>query len=88
MVSSRRSRLIKRASLAAYTKARSSASVIDIVTVFYLLARQPTSLLNNFIIYAYELFRSNELSVKDVSLTTIKSFLPFSLKANLRVLYR
>ncbi len=47
--------LANRASFAAYKRARSSASVVDVVTISCLLARHNVIPLNNFIINAYKL---------------------------------
>jgi hypothetical protein len=60
--------------LAACASASSSASVIDVVTVSCLLARQPISPPKSFMANAYELLRSVLLLVKDASLATTKLF--------------
>jgi hypothetical protein len=59
-------------SLAACASANSSASIIDIITVSCLLARQPISLLKSFMANACELLRSVLLSAKNASLATTK----------------
>src|SRR5204863_5150500 len=67
-----RSRLVKIAFLAVCDRASNSASVLDMMTVFCLLAFHAIAPSNNSIIYPYELLRSSVLSVNDASLAQIK----------------
>ena len=55
-------------SLATWERARSSASVVDVVTVSCLLALQATSPPKSLITYPWELFLSRVLSANDASL--------------------
>jgi hypothetical protein len=59
-------------SLAAYASASSSALIINVITVFCLLARQLISPPKSFMANAYELLRSVLLLAKDASLATTK----------------
>ena len=68
MVSSFSSWLTNSLSRAAWDNASSSAFIIKVVTVAYLLAYHPTVPLNNCIKYAYELFLSSVLSVNEALL--------------------
>lgn len=74
------SRLAKRASFAACERARSSASVVEVVTVSCLLALYEVMPLKRHIANACELRRSSELSAKLVSEATkrLLSLLPGS----------
>src|SRR5436190_19393855 len=67
-----RSRLVKIAFLAVCDRASNSALVLDVVTVFCLLAFHAIAPSNNSIIYPCELLRFNVLLVNDASLTQIK----------------
>jgi hypothetical protein len=58
--------------LAACASASSSSSVVDVVTVSCLLARQPISPLKSFMANACELLRLVLLLAKDASLATTK----------------
>lgn len=64
--------LANRASFAAYNRARSSASVVDMVTVSCLFALQEVIPPNSFITKACELWRSIKLSAKLASEATYK----------------
>jgi hypothetical protein len=63
---------MKIASFATCDRVRSSALVVDVVTVFCLLAFYVIRPLNSWIIYLYKLLRSTVLSVNDVSLATLR----------------
>ena len=63
--------LIKIASFTVCDKANSLASILNVVTIFYLFALQAISPLNSFIIYPYKLFLLIELSVNNTSLAQI-----------------
>src|SRR5436190_6345003 len=67
-----RSQLMKIASLAVCDRASNSASVLDVVTVFCLLAFHAIAPPNNSIIYPCELLQSSVLSANDASLAQIK----------------
>jgi hypothetical protein len=58
--------------LAACASASNSASVVDVVIVSCLLARQPISPPKSFMANAYELLRLVLLLAKDASLATTK----------------
>jgi hypothetical protein len=58
--------------LAACASASSFASVVDVIIVSCLLARQPISPPKSFMANAYELLRSILLPAKDASLATTK----------------
>jgi hypothetical protein len=58
--------------LAACASASSSASVVNVITVSCLLARQPISPPKSFMANAYKLLRLILLSAKDASLATTK----------------
>jgi hypothetical protein len=59
-------------SLVVYTSVSNSASVVDVVIIFCLLARQLINPLKGFMANACELLRLVLLSAKDASLATIK----------------
>jgi hypothetical protein len=61
---------MKIASFATYNRVRSSASVVDVVTVFCLLAFYVIRPLNSWIMYSCKLLRSTVLSANDASLAT------------------
>jgi hypothetical protein len=63
-------------SLAAYASASNFASVIDVVIVFCLLARQLISPLKSFMANACKFLRLVLLSAKDASLAITKLFWP------------
>jgi hypothetical protein len=63
-------------SLAACASASNSASIIDVIIVSCLLARQPISPPKSFMANAYELLRLILLSAKDASLAITKLFWP------------
>src|SRR5436190_14146559 len=87
-----RSQLVKIASLTVCDRASNSASVLDVVTVFCLLAFHAIAPSNNSIIYPCELLRSSILSVNDALLAQIKERASLSsppyLNAFFFVLYR
>jgi hypothetical protein len=62
--------------------ASNSASVVDVITVFCLLARQPISPPKSFMANAYELLRLVLLLAKDASLATTKLSWPPKRKNN------
>jgi hypothetical protein len=61
-------------SLAAYASANNSALVIDVITIFCLLAHQLISLSKSFMANAYKLLRLVLLSAKNASLAITKLF--------------
>jgi hypothetical protein len=61
-------------SLAVCASASNSASIINVITVSCLLARQPISPLKSFMANACKLLRLILLSAKDASLATTKLF--------------
>ena len=63
--------LIKIASFTVCDKANSLASILNVVTIFYLFALQAIGPLNSFIIYPYKLFLLIKLSVNNTSLAQI-----------------
>ncbi len=60
-------------SLAAWERASSSASVVEVITVGYLFARQPTNPPNSLSMKPCELFLSSVLSANEASEATKKS---------------
>jgi hypothetical protein len=74
------------ASLATWDRARSSASVVEVVTVSCLLACYAISLLYSLIVYPWELFLSRVLSANKASLATLRLCLPLSWRDHWRVL--
>ena len=60
--------LIKIASFAVCDRANNSASVLNVVTVFYLFAHYAIGPLNSFIMYFCKLFLSTELSANNILL--------------------
>src|SRR5436190_22459970 len=89
-----RSQLVKVGSLAVCDRASNSASVLDVVTVFCLLAFHAIAPPKSSIIYSCELLRSNVLSANGASLAQMKerasllSLSPPYLNAFPFVLYR
>src|SRR5436190_7381430 len=73
-----RSQLVKIASLAVCDRASNLALVLDVVTVFCLLAFHVIAPPNNSIIYPCELLRSSVLSANDASLAQIKEWASLS----------
>ena len=71
--------LIKIASFTIYNRANNLASMLNVVTIFYLFTLQAISPLNSFIIYPYELFLLTELSINNTSLVQINNYALFLL---------
>ena len=65
--------LIKIASFTIYNRANNLASILNIITISYLLALQAISPLNSFIIYPYKLFLLIELSINNILLVQINN---------------
>jgi hypothetical protein len=84
---SSKSRDINCDSFAAYETISSSALVVEVVTVVYLLARYIISPPNSFIIYVYELLRSG-LSINNASLEISKLSCLLKRRAIYRVVFR
>jgi hypothetical protein len=84
---SSKSRDINYDSFAAYEIISSSALIVEVVTVVYLLARYAISPLNSFIIYVYELLRSR-LFINNTSFEISKLFCLPKRRAIYRVVFR
>ena len=66
--------LIKIASFTIYNRANNLASVLNVITIFYLFALQAIGPPNSFIIYPYKLFLLMELSANNTSLAQINNY--------------
>jgi len=65
-------RNINKASFITYNSVRSLASIVDIITISYLLTFYIIKPPNNLIVYPYELFLSIILSINEVLLATLR----------------
>ena len=63
---------VNKASFVTYNSIRSLASVVDIITISYLLTFYTIKPPNNLIMYLYELFLSIILSINEASLATLR----------------
>ena len=84
--SSLKSLLKYKAFLVVYKKPNNSASIINVVTVFYLFTFQTINPPKRRMAYPYELFRSLISSAKEASVIISNSSPPPNLNLNIQVL--